>query len=242
MFYFLLTPFLTYHVILIAAAVIPAIFLMIRVWRADRLESESPELLFRLVIAGVISALIALVSERILSFILDSTVEQTTLLYQALLYFVVVAVSEEGAKYFMLKRRTWRNPEFNCQYDGVVYAVFVSLGFALWENISYVLHYGFQTALVRAVTAIPGHACFGVFMGVFYGVAKRLENEGKTGASRLCRRVGLLMSMLLHGAYDFIASMESDSGSWYFVGFVAVLFLVSFILVGRTAKKDKYIA
>ena len=50
------------------------------------------------------------------------------------------------------------------------------------------------------------------------------------------------MSMLLHGAYDFIASMESDSGSWYFVGFVAVLFLVSFILVGRTAKKDKYIA
>lgn len=242
MFYFLLTPFLTYHVILIAAAVIPAIFLMIRVWRADRLESESPELLFRLVIAGVISALIALVSERILSFILDSTVEQTTLLYQALLYFVVVAVSEEGAKYFMLKRRTWRNPEFNCQYDGVVYAVFVSLGFALWENISYVLHYGFQTALVRAVTAIPGHACFGVFMGVFYGAAKRLDNEGKTGASRLCRRVGLLMSMLLHGAYDFIASMESDSGSWYFVGFVAVLFLVSFILVGRTAKKDKYIA
>ena len=242
MFYFLLTPFLTYHVILIAAAVIPAIFLMIRVWRADRLESESPELLFRLVIAGVISALIALVSERILSFILDSTVEQTTLLYQALLYFVVVAVSEEGAKYFMLKRRTWRNPEFNCQYDGVVYAVFVSLGFALWENISYVLHYGFQTALVRAVTAIPGHACFGVFMGVFYGAAKRLDNEGKSGASRLCRRVGLLMSMLLHGAYDFIASMESDSGSWYFVGFVAVLFLVSFILVGRTAKKDKYIA
>ncbi len=242
MFYFLLTPFLTYHVILIAAAVIPAIFLMIRVWRADRLEPEPPRLMLNLVTAGVISALIALVSERILSFILDSTVEQTTLLYQALLYFVVVAVSEEGAKYFMLKRRTWRNPEFNCQYDGVVYAVFVSLGFALWENISYVLHYGFQTALVRAVTAIPGHACFGVFMGVFYGAAKRLDNEGKTGASRLCRRVGLLMSMLLHGAYDFIASMESDSGSWYFAGFVAVLFVLSFILVGKTAKKDRYIA
>lgn len=242
MFYFLLTPFLTYHVILIAAAVIPAIFLMIRVWRADRLERESPELLFRLVIAGVISALLALCSERILSFILDRAVEQTTLLYQALLYFVVVAVSEEGAKYFMLKRRTWRSAEFNCQYDGVVYAVFVSLGFALWENISYVLHYGFQTALVRAVTAIPGHACFGVFMGVFYGAAKRLDNEGRHAASRLCRRVGLLLSILLHGAYDFIASMESDSGSWYFVGFVAVLFFVSFVLVGRTAKKDKYIA
>ena len=242
MFYFLLAPLLSYLFILVAGAVIPAIFLMIRVWRADRLEPESPAILLRLVVAGVLSALIALCSERILSFILDRAVEQSTLLYAVLLYFVVVAVSEEGAKYFMLRLRTWRSEEFNCQYDGVVYAVFVSLGFALWENISYVMHYGFQTALVRAVTAIPGHACFGVFMGVFYGAAKRLDNEGKRTASRVCRRVGLLLSILLHGAYDFIASTESDSGSWYFVGFVAVMFIVSYLLVGRAAKKDKYIA
>ncbi len=242
MFYYLLTPYLTYHFILIAAAVIPAIFLMLRVRRADRLEPEPPGLLLNLVTAGVISALIALLSERILSFVLDRAVPQNTVLYQALLYFAVVAVSEEGAKYFMLRRRTWHSPEFNCQYDGLVYAVFVSLGFALWENISYVLHFGFKTALVRAVTAIPGHACFGVFMGVFYGAAKRLDNEGRHGASRLCRRFGLLISILLHGAYDFIASTETEQSSWYFAGFVAALFLVSFILVGKTAKKDRYIA
>ena len=242
MFYFLLTPYLTYHFILIAAAVIPAVFLMLRVWRADRLEPESPRLLLNLTVAGIISALLALLSERVLSFVLDHAVAQNTVLYQALLYFVVVAVSEEGAKYFMLRRRTWRSPEFNCQYDGVVYAVFVSLGFALWENISYVLHFGFQTALVRAVTAIPGHACFGVFMGVFYGIAKRLDNEGRHAASKAARCFGLLVSILLHGAYDFIASMETEQGSWYFVGFVAVLFVLSFILVGKTAKKDRYIA
>ena len=242
MFYFLLTPYLTYHFILIAAAVIPAVFLMLRVWRADRLEPESPRLLLNLTVAGIISALLALLSERVLSFVLDRAVAQNTVLYQALLYFVVVAVSEESAKYFMLRRRTWRSPEFNCQYDGVVYAVFVSLGFALWENISYVLHFGFQTALVRAVTAIPGHACFGVFMGVFYGIAKRLDNEGRHAASKAARCFGLLVSILLHGAYDFIASMETEQGSWYFVGFVAVLFVLSFILVGKTAKKDRYIA
>ena len=242
MFYYLLTPYLTYHFILIAAAVIPAIFLMLRVWRADRLEPEPPQLLLNLVVAGVISALLALLSERVLSFVLDRFVAQNTVLYPVLLYFVVVAVSEEGAKYFMLRRRTWKNPDFNCQYDGVVYAVFVSLGFALWENISYVLHYGFQTALVRAVTAIPGHACFGVFMGVFYGIARRLDNEGNHTASKISRRFGLLVSILLHGAYDFIASMETEQGTWYFVAFVAVLFLVSFLLVGRAAKKDKYIA
>ena len=92
MFYFLLTPYLTYHFILIAAAVIPAVFLMLRVWRADRLAPESPRLLLNLTVAGIISALLALLSERVLSFVLDHAVAQNTVLYQALLYFVVVAV------------------------------------------------------------------------------------------------------------------------------------------------------
>ena len=99
--------------------------------------------------------------------------------YNAIMYFGIVAFSEEGAKYFLLRRRSWHSAAFNCQFDGVVYAVFVALGFALWENISYVLMYGLSTALVRAVTAVPGHACFGVFMGVWYGLAKRLTAQGK---------------------------------------------------------------
>ena len=70
--------------------------------------------------------------------------------YNAIMYFGIVAFSEEGAKYFLLRRRTWHSAAFNCQFDGVVYAVFVALGFALWENISYVLMYGLSTALVRA--------------------------------------------------------------------------------------------
>ena len=67
------------------------------------------------------------------------------------MYFVVVAISEEGFKYVLLKKRTWKSREFNCEFDGVVYAVFVSLGFALWENIFYVLSYGFATAVARLV-------------------------------------------------------------------------------------------
>ena len=72
--------------------------------------------------------------------------------YNAIMYFGIVAFSEEGAKYFLLRRRTWHSAAFNCQFDGVVYAVFVALGFALWENISYVLMYGLSTALVRAIS------------------------------------------------------------------------------------------
>ena len=43
----------------------------------------------------------------------------------------------------------WRDPNFNYRFDGIVYAVFVSLGFAAFENISYVVGYGLTTAVAR---------------------------------------------------------------------------------------------
>ncbi len=239
MFYFIFPAFLTYNFILIAAAVIPAVFLMLKAYRSDRLERESPRLLWNLVVAGVLSSLIALLSERILSALLNLISDKGSTAYNVLLYFGVVAFSEEGAKYFMLKRRTWKSPEFNCLYDGIVYALFVSLGFALWENISYVMTYGFSTALVRAVTAIPGHACFGVFMGFFYGIARAFENAGKLKEAKLSRVLTVLVPALLHGAYDYIAS--SDGNTWFFVAFIAVLFIISYRVVGKAAKADRFI-
>ncbi len=241
-FWYLMTPFLTYRWLLIAAAVIPAIFLLVKVYKSDRLERESPRLIWGLVLSGIISTFFALISERFFSAILNSTVEYGTTLYNVILYFLIVAVSEELAKYLLLKRKTWRNPEFDCQFDGVVYAVAVSLGFALWENISYVTMYGFGTALIRAVTAIPGHACFGVFMGVFYGLAKSNDYIGNKGLSKFYRCLAVLVPVLLHGAYDYIASMETTSDfSWVFIVFVLCLFVISFILVSKMSKNDRYI-
>ena len=200
--------------ILIAAAVLPAIFLLVHVYRADKLEKEPAPLLISLVLYGIAATFIALVLERAGSFLLGLWFEEGSVTYNAIMYFGIVAFSEEGAKYFLLRRRTWHSAAFNCQFDGVVYAVFVALGFALWENISYVLMYGLSTALVRAVTAVPGHACFGVFMGVWYGLAKRLHGQGRDGASKLCRVLALLLPALLHGCYDFIASIESVHDRW----------------------------
>ena len=232
---------MTYNIILIFAAVIPAIGLMIYVYKADHLEKESPAMLWRLIIAGVLSSLFALVLERVLSLLLNITVSSTSAAYNIILYFIIVAFSEEGAKYFMLRRRSWRSPEFDCQYDGVVYAVFVSLGFAIWENISYVLSYGFATAIVRAVTAIPGHACFGVFMGVFYALAKKYSLGNQKELSTLFSVLAVVIPALLHGTYDYIATKENTSLNWYFIVFVVILFIVSFLLIRKVSRTDKYL-
>jgi RsiW-degrading membrane proteinase PrsW (M82 family) len=212
---------------------------MVKVYRSDRLEHESPFLLRQLVIGGVLATLLAMVTERIGESLLAMFVSRDTIMYNIMLYFVVVGLSEEGFKYWMMKRRTWYSPEFNCQYDGVVYAVFTALGFALWENISYVLSYGLSTALVRAVTAVPGHACFGVFMGIFYGIAKKEERSGYEQRSKTFRVLAVIVPAVIHGAYDFIAS--TNSSTLFFVLFIVVLFVLAYRLVDIASKNDRYI-
>jgi RsiW-degrading membrane proteinase PrsW (M82 family) len=239
MFYFILEPLITYRWILIASAVVPAIILMVKVYRSDRLEPESPFLLRQLVVGGVLATLLAMVTERIGESLLAMFVPRDNILYNVILYFVVVGLSEEGFKYWMMKRRTWDNPEFNCQYDGVVYAVFTALGFALWENISYVLNYGLSTALVRAVTAVPGHACFGVFMGIFYGIAKKEERSGYEQRSKRFRVLAVIVPAVIHGAYDYIAS--TSSSTLFFVLFIVILFVLAYRLVDKASKNDRYI-
>ena len=242
MFYYLAAPIAVYNIILIAAAAIPAVFLMVKVYKSDRLEKENSQILWQLVKAGILAALLALVEEKILFAVAGSLFPEESTMYNVILYFVIVAGAEESSKYIFMRRATWNSPEFNCQYDGVVYAVFTSLGFALWENSSYVLHYGFSTALVRAVTAIPGHACFGVFMGVFYGMARRCASESTSSSDVTKYNVlSILVPMLLHGAYDFIATIEETESGWYFLIFTALLFFFAYRVTGKSSKEDRYI-
>lgn len=231
----------TMNPVLIAAAVIPAAVLFWFIYKSDRAEKEPLGMLLSLVFFGIISTLLALAAEKLGTLILDLLFRKNSLIYALLLYFVVVAISEEGFKYLLLRWRTWRSAEFNYQFDGIVYAVAVSLGFALWENLSYVAIYGLSTALIRAVTAVPGHACFGVFMGAWYGFAKKYDKQRNHALSRLCRFLALLIPVLLHGTYDFIASLESGFFSLIFVVFVAAMFVVAFITVRRRSKRDRYI-
>ena len=233
--------FFYFNPFLIATAVIPALALMAYVYKADRLEKEPWPLLLSLMLQGIISTSLAVYAERLGARLLGGVLPVNTWAYQIVFNFLVVGLSEEGFKYLLLKRRTWRSPSFDCLFDGVVYAVFVSLGFALWENIDYVVMYGFSAAMVRAVTAVPGHACFGVFMGVFYGLARRHENLGRPDMSRRCRVLAVVCPMLLHGLYDLIATVERTPFSWTFLAFIAALFLAAFLLVRRLSRRDQYI-
>lgn len=235
MFFFLfraLNPFL------IAAAVLPALFLMMKIYRADRLEKEPQGILVRLTLMGVLATAIAMALETAGGHLISVVADADSTLYNFLFFFFVVALAEEGAKFFLLKRNTWNSPHFNCRFDGVVYAAFVSLGFALAENVGYVLQYGLSTALIRAVTAVPGHACFGIFMGAFYGAAKKNEHYN----IEECRKnkiLSLVVPTLLHGVYDFIA-VQDEGISLLFLVFVGIMFFAAWKVLQELSRKDDY--
>ena len=224
--------------ILIAAAVIPAFVLLFEVYKYDRLEKEPGNLLLNLVLKGIVATALAVIAERIGLALAGSIFQEGSFIYYVFVMYFVVGLSEEGFKYLLLRTSTWNSPHFNCRFDGVVYAVFVSLGFALWENISYVFSYGLGTALVRAITAVPGHACFGVFMGTWYGLAKKQQIWGREDASIVCRTVAVLLPMLIHGTYDLIATVGN---SWVFVAFIAVMFAISFATIKKQSAQDHYL-
>ncbi|MGV3625097.1 MAG: PrsW family intramembrane metalloprotease, partial [Archangium sp.] len=85
--------------------------------------------------------------------------------YSGALYtaFIVAAVTEETAKAIALYFAVWRHPSFDERLDGIVYATRAGLGFALVENVGYLMGAesisGFLGIFVmRAVLAVPGHA------------------------------------------------------------------------------------
>ena len=222
----------------ILAAVLPAWFLLRYIYRHDTVEKEPPGLLLQLLGLGVVSALCAGVIEALAQTVLDRLVDPASPAYVVILAFLVVALAEEGMKLFFLRRRTWREPAFNYRFDGIVYAVFVSLGFAAFENVQYVLRYGLSVALPRAVLAVPGHMSFAVVMGVFYSRARFCENRGDERGCRHALWSGYLAAVSLHGFYDACAMIGSGVSTVLFLVFVIWMFRMAYRLVKRESAAD----
>ncbi len=218
---------------LLMMAVLPVIVLLVYVYHKDPVEKEPLGLLAKLLLWGVASTLFAIVLEVVGSEVFLGGGSPET--FSGILFenFLLVALVEEACKYFFLKRATWRHPAFDYAFDGIVYAVFVSLGFAVAENIGYVSEYGFETAVVRAFTAIPGHCVFAVFMGYFYAEAKSAEVRGDSSGRTANLALAVLVPTLLHGTYDSLASFDGMGALFAFYAFLIAMVVTGMYLVKR---------
>lgn len=210
--------------ILLALAVLPAILLMAYIYRKDSIEKEPLGLLILMAVSGAVSCVPASWLERIGTGMLSGfRMQLSSLSYAAMEAFLIVALAEEGCKLFFLKKLTWNSKEFNYRFDGIVFSVFVGLGFAAFENILYVFNYGPGVLASRGLLAIPGHMTFAIFMGIFYSQAKINSHYGYEQGRRKNMRLALLVPMLLHGFYDFCLMSGLRFLSLAFFLFVALL-------------------
>ena len=228
---------------LLMIALLPAVLLTIYIYKKDRVEREPVRLIVKLLAFGAVSCFPATVLELALSGAIEALGLSNPYLAAFLESFVVAALCEELVKRWFLRRATWNSAAFDYQFDAIVYAVSVSLGFAALENVLYVMQSGFETGIMRAFTSVPGHAIFGVFMGYFYGHAKLAEAQGRASEMREYLTLSLLVPLLLHGVYDFIAFSMEISELWVipFFAFVALLYLVGLRRINRSAKEDRRI-
>ncbi len=225
--------------IYLAAAIAPAAFLLRFIYQNDTIEKEPGRLLVSLLFGGVLAALAAMVLEWIgEDLLIPSLPIREGTASAAIADAILVGISEEGAKLYFLKRRSWNQPAFNYRFDGVVYAVFVSLGFAAFENVIYVSQYGLSIALSRALLAIPAHLSFGVALGSYYGRAKVCDVYGDDAGTKFNLLHGFLSAASLHAFYDGCIMVNTGFSTLLFAVFVIVLFLSVYRRVKKESQQD----
>lgn len=230
---------------LLLAALVPAAFLMVQVYRLDQIEKEPAGLLLKLVLFGALSGLAAGAIEGALTRVLDVTLGGG-MLRLVLENFLAVALVEEACKRWVVLKFAWRHPAFDYRFDAVVYCVFSALGFAALENILYVAEYGFAVAVSRALLSVPGHCFFAVYMGIYLGQAKMAERAMQRYYIELpdespgqYLRASLLVPTLLHGFWDFSLSVGGWLMTVLFYLFVLAFFIDAYRKLRFAAGSDE---
>jgi protease PrsW len=209
---------------LLALALAPGTAIGIYIYLKDHHEREPLILLLiSFLYGGLSTAVTFLLSYPLHAFLLTKPED---LVSQFINAFFKVALIEELSKFLFVRFILFKNRNFNEPFDGIVYAVMVSMGFATLENVLYVYNYGFMTGLLRMFTAVPAHGVFGIMMGFYLGRAKFTASQ-----QIYFSLMALLIPTLFHGAYDyfwFIAEIKGVyTGIW--AGSIAAL-LLGFVL------------
>ncbi len=186
-------------------AILPGILIVIFIYYSDKRHKEPVKLIFATVLFGAVSVIPAVILSGMAEWCLIETVgsPEHYLVPSIIMSFLCVALPEELCKFILFMGIT-SDKDFDEPIDAIVYAVCVSMGFAIVENVMYNSTYGVTTTMIRMFTAVPAHACFAIFMGFFAGRAFFIDLERK----RLWLIISLASAVTLHGLFDFFLIQE----------------------------------
>lgn len=224
---------LLFMFIILTASLAPVIFLMLYIYRKDRYKKEPFGLLAKAFAGGILAALMDIV---LLSLFGTGDLPYGASSFRQALHqaFCQAALPEEFCKLFFLYLFVWKSRDFNEYYDGIEYAAFVGLGFAGFENITYVIKYGLSVAVGRAFFAVPAHFFFAISMGFFFSFAKF-----RPWKKHYYLGLAYIVPVLLHGIYDFILMYKEIIQSTHILtaALLNLVFYVFFFFIWKQAQK-----
>lgn len=184
-------------------AVLPVCILIVWLYTRDKLHPEPKRRVFSLFLRGAGIVLPAGIIERLLLASKDGNtlgIPQLQLPGVIITAFFVAGMVEEFLKASIVDRGAVQRGWIHEPMDAILYAGSTALGFACVENVLYVTHAGIGTALLRAVTAVPAHLMFGVWMGSLFAESI-FRNQRRWRA--------YIVPALAHGLYDAFALSSS---------------------------------
>lgn len=201
---------------LFAEASAPGLAIMIYIYWRDKFDKEPLTLLIRCFFLGVISTGLTIVLSAAIDY-LSSSEPDNYFLSNAIHAYLKVGLVEEFAKFILLYWFVYPSRHFDEPYDGITYSVMISMGFASFENVLYMIQAGHDVIYVRAFTAVPAHATFAIAMGYYVGLSKFSPFRW------VYLLMGLLFAAFMHGTYDYFLFLNE-------VPYIALGALVSLIL------------
>ena len=219
--------------LLFAVSTLPVIIIFLFFYFKDRFEKEPVKIMLLAFFGGILSILPVLIY-GLISSALNLELAESSILMSFNEAFFEAAIPEELSKFLFLYIFIWKNKFFNEYYDGILYAVLVSLGFAWVENMLYVFDGGLGVGIARGILSVPGHALFGVLMGYFFSHAK-FDKENRT--KYLIQ--GIAYAVVAHGTYDFLLMYMSRISAYndILTGILMITFIAFIVKLWKVGLK-----
>ena len=196
---------------IISAGIAPGLALLSYFYLKDEYETEPLSLVLRMFLYGAFLVFPLMFIQHVLKV-------EHMLPNHFVEAFLSTGLLEEFFKWFVFYYAIYDHREFNEPYDGIVYGVSVSLGFATLENILYLFANGVEFAVTRALLPVSSHALFGVIMGFYLGRAKfSLPKKEKNYIW-----LSFLLPFLFHGISDYIL-LTQERWIYYMLPFMIFL-------------------
>jgi len=208
---------------LLILAIAPVITIVLWIYLKDKYDKEPIHILTKFFTFGVLISVLAIyIEEWFIKINIFS--ESMDIFYMS---FIVAGLVEEGLKSLILIPNLLKEKNFNEKLDGIIYSVFLSLGFATVENIIYMLYEdptsAFEVGVIRSIISVPAHMMFGVIMG--YYISKYKFTDCKSKKRNLI--LAIILPILLHGVFDFILMIQYRWSIIVFIAYIVYLWKIS---------------